>query len=748
MVRSRAAHRGVRSMDPTMSLSAIKPFLVRLHRWAALVLAPVFLLIILSGTVLSFRPIVSDIATASAAAGAVDTTALQQLISRLDGGGGVTSISVANGGAAVDVASGSADVAGRWDVQAGTRSAAPTSSVDVFGIAEKLHKSLLLGLGFVVEAASFVMLAIMIIGPFLSLLRFRNSVIGWHRAVGWCLLPLSIIAPLTAVMIVLGIGEGARQPLPKASQPVSIAQALTVAGKDIDLAHLVSARTFRGGTVLLQTAEGSYAVTDAKAVPLTGGKGLVQQIHEGTWAGAWSGALNVVISLILLALTVTGVLSWFRRFRRERRAALPAGGGDLLVAYASQTGTAARLAEATAASLRASGLRPDVASLARLTPEALTPYRAVLLLAASTGEGDVPDSALRFLRALKTASLAGVRFAMLGLGDRSYAHFCGGAETLRTALVGAGAAEIAPLVRVDGDLQADWSRWLADAAARFGLGAVRAEASMKDEGVRLRLAERRRLDDPEAGDTQETWAVTLESEAKLAFRPGDLLRLKPGAGERERSYSIGSSSRVDPRRIELTVRLHRWSDADGRSGFGRMSAALVRTLPLGGMIDGHIEAHPGFNPPGDPSWPILMIATGSGIAPFPGFLAERRASLRAGPAWLIFGNRLRDGDFLWKDRIEAALGNGSLTRLDTAFSRDAGGGRIPERLIAQAEPVRHWLLEDKAIVYICGRREMARDVMRALATILAADGSHTEAAAEALTEEWLAEGRIRIDAFD
>ena len=38
--------------------------------------------------------------------------------------------------------------------------------------------------------------------------------------------------------------------------------------------------------------------------------------------------------------------------------------------------------------------------------------------------------------------------------------------------------------------------------------------------------------------------------------------------------------------------------------------------------------------------------------------------------------------------------------------------------------------------------------MRALATILAADGSHTEAAAEALTEEWLAEGRIRIDAFD
>ena len=71
----------------------------------------------------------------------------------------------------------------------------------------------------------------------------------------------------------------------------------------VDLSRLVMVRRFHGGTVPVQVAGeggGLFAVTEQGVTALTGGPGLVQAIHEGTWAGAWSGLLNAVVSLALL----------------------------------------------------------------------------------------------------------------------------------------------------------------------------------------------------------------------------------------------------------------------------------------------------------------------------------------------------------------------------------------------------------------------------------------------------------------
>ena len=343
-------------------------------------------------------------------------------------------------------------------------------------------------------------------------------------------------------------------------------------------------------------------------------------------------------------------------------------------------------------------------------------------------------------------SLTGVRFALIGLGDRAYAHFCGGAETLRSALLSAGAEEVAQMVRADGDPTARLARVARDGRRRPRPAARESPASAYAPPVTLRLVDRARLDDPRRGDTRETWAVVLASDLDLAFRPGDLLRIAPLGGGRERPYSIGSSSLVDPRRIELTVRLHRRIDSDGVERLGRVSGELIRWAQIGARMAARIDPHPAFNPPDDPTRPIIMIGAGSGVAPFPGFLAERAASGRPGPAWLLFGNRRRDADFLWEGRWRAALRNGSLTRLDTAFSRDADDGAyVQERLAENAEETRRWLNEG-ALVYVCGRRDMARDVRETLAAILARDGDASRSKAENVHDA--ADERIRVDAFD
>jgi sulfite reductase (NADPH) flavoprotein alpha-component len=305
------------------------------------------------------------------------------------------------------------------------------------------------------------------------------------------------------------------------------------------------------------------------------------------------------------------------------------------------------------------------------------------------------------------------------------------------------------LARADGDPIPTWTDWLGSLGANLGLRWDKAASPAAGRAVRLRLADRHRLDDPGQGKTEETWSILLESDEDLSFRPGDLLRLAPAQGERERAYSIGSSSVVDPRRIELTVRVHRWVNAAGREGFGRVSGHLVRVAPTGSRLCARIDPHPGFKPPEDPSSPIIMIGTGSGIAPYPGFLSERRASGHPGPAWLFFGNRHRKGDFLWAERFDMALQDGSLTRLDTAFSRDADDAvHIQARLMDAAEEVLCWLRDKRAAIYICGRSEMARGARQALAAILATHGGHSLQAAHAEVDRWVAEERIHIDAFE
>jgi sulfite reductase (NADPH) flavoprotein alpha-component len=335
---------------------ALRPFIIRAHRWIGVALAPVFLLIILSGAVLSFRPIVAGLAPQAQATASVDAGALVALLGRLEAIGPVGAITIADGGQSVKVASNVNGVAGAWDIQSSALEEASSPSIDVFGIAERLHRSLLVGLGFVVQAATWAMLAAVVTGPFLGALRWRRSLMGWHKIIGWCLFPIVVILPLTAVLMTLGVGRSGA-PFPVAARPVTISQALAVAAPQVDLTHLTAARLFRGGTVFLNVGGPNgarFVVNESRAVKLAGGPGLVQRIHEGAWAGAWSGLLNFVISIVLLGLTMTGFWSWARRARQDRSVDGVAD-ADILVAHASQTGTAARFAAATAQALERGG---------------------------------------------------------------------------------------------------------------------------------------------------------------------------------------------------------------------------------------------------------------------------------------------------------------------------------------------------------------------------------------------------------
>ncbi|XP_076867747.1 NADPH-dependent diflavin oxidoreductase 1 [Brachyhypopomus gauderio] len=126
----------------------------------------------------------------------------------------------------------------------------------------------------------------------------------------------------------------------------------------------------------------------------------------------------------------------------------------LLVLYGSQTGTAQDTAERIGrqAQRRRVGVRVhalDTYNVANLISESL-----VVFVCSTTGQGDPPDNMKNFWRflfrkSLPTASLCRLEYAVLGLGDSSYAKFNFVAKKLHKRLQQLGASALLPVGLAD-----------------------------------------------------------------------------------------------------------------------------------------------------------------------------------------------------------------------------------------------------------------------------------------------------------
>src|SRR3546814_13745336 len=89
-----------------------------------------------------------------------------------------------------------------------------------------------------------------------------------------------------------------------------------------------------------------------------------------------------------------------------------------------------------------------------------------------------------------------------------------------------------------------------------------------------------------------------------------------------------------------------------------------------------------------------MIGAGTGVAPYRAFLQEREVRGAAGKSWLFFGERNFRSDFLYQTEWQDWLKDGTLGRMDVAFSRD-GSEKIyvQHRKKEQSRDIFAWLEE-------------------------------------------------------
>jgi len=481
--------------------------------------------------------------------------------------------------------------------------------------------------------------------------------------------------------------------------------------------------------------------------------------------------------LFCLAIAVREAL----RQRAARRAAqaLSAGSGaPVLVVHASQTGFAEELAMATAKLLGDAGARVTLKSLAEVTAADLASAGRALFVVSTTGEGDAPDTARRFIRDVMGGqpALHGLSYGVLALGDSTYTHFCAFGRTLDAWLARHGAAPLFDRVEVDDGDPAALRHW----QSHVGLlaGVTDAPDWTRPRYGRWRLAERRRLNPGSPGDA--AFHLRLEPLDAATWEAGDILEVGPrndpaevaaltarlgldpaapvtaDEGKRlgdvlswrrlphddavpaktaqalvdalpplpHREYSIASLPADGG--VELLVRAMK--RADDKPGLG--SGWLTAHAAEGAEIAARVRTNRSFHGPADDR-PLILIGNGTGLAGLRAHLKARAAAGR-NRNWLVFGERTSAHDFFHRGEIEAWTAGGVLARLDLAFSRDQDRKvYVQHRLMEAADTLRAWVA-DGAAIYVCGSLEgMSGDVHAVLVAVLGAD------TVERLTDEGL-----------
>ncbi|MFF3502379.1 sulfite reductase subunit alpha [Streptomyces sp. NPDC003247] len=161
---------------------------------------------------------------------------------------------------------------------------------------------------------------------------------------------------------------------------------------------------------------------------------------------------------------LAGFIAGIAAAGRQDGAAGDAPAATIDVLFGTQTGNAEFVADELVAGARARGLGATATALDAVTPERLAAMSHVLVVTSTYGEGEMPDNAGLFWEALQAGTaprLEGLRYAVLGLGDRGYDDFCQAAKLIDARLEQLGATRVHDRVDCDVDFEEPAAVWTA-----------------------------------------------------------------------------------------------------------------------------------------------------------------------------------------------------------------------------------------------------------------------------------------------
>lgn len=167
---------------------------------------------------------------------------------------------------------------------------------------------------------------------------------------------------------------------------------------------------------------------------------------------------------------------------------------------------------------------------------------------------------------------------------------------------------------------------------------------------------------------------------------------------KSRLYSISSCLNRDSNELEITFGVLKNESKFGSNHYG-VCTKFLADAPIGKMIPAEIIQYTikleksnfkfkflrsnKFTLPEDLFVPVIMIGTGTGIAPFRSFWKQREndceknsSNFKLGEFILFYGCREKQKDFLYMKELEQLKSKNVITQFHVAFSRESGFPKV------------------------------------------------------------------------
>ena len=412
-------------------------------------------------------------------------------------------------------------------------------------------------------------------------------------------------------------------------------------------------------------------------------------LHTGRTNILWAIILGIA-SLNIVFFIYTGFVITFKRTRTKVKNKYKAEEAQIILLVGSENGSTLFFANQILKQLLADG---KTAHLTEMNQYRIFPQAERLLVFTSTfGQGTAPTNALQFEKLVaQFPQSQPVHFSVVGFGSKSYTDFCGYAETVDKLLAQQSwANRYLDLYTVNDKSTDEFVQW-ATAWTEKSLIPLATAPTLYSEKV-AGLQKLKVVEKTVVTDENSTFKVLLKPISKVKFQSGDLLTVYPANDNRERFYSIGGNDGC----IQLMVKLH-------PQGLG---SGYLHDLTENQIIEGRVLANPNFHLPKQvPS--VMMIANGTGIAPFLGMVMENNQQL---PLYLYVGFRYNNSlAKQYQEFATAHINKKQLHSCQFAFSREQTSQYVMDLIRRDADFFTEQL-EKGGVIMICGSLNMQHDV--------------------------------------
>ena len=419
---------------------------------------------------------------------------------------------------------------------------------------------------------------------------------------------------------------------------------------------------------------------------------LSLDLHTGRTNIIWAVILGIAC-LNILFFIYSGFAITLKRRATKIKNKHKTNDAEFILLVGTENGSTLRFANAIHEQLMAQG---KVSYLAQLNQYQVFPKAKHLLVFTSTyGLGDPPSNANKVLQLIdKFPQKQEINFSVIGFGSHAYPDFCEFAKQIDQKLAEqTWAKQLIKLHTVDDKSASQFVQWVKTWSEKVAveLATTPALYAKKPKGLHKMMV----LDRTEVSEAEQTFILTIRTPTRTKFTSGDLLAIYPADDNRERLYSVAKCQG----NVQLVVKLH-------PSGLG---SSYLNNLKVGDTFRARIVVNESFHQPKNK--PLVMIANGTGIAPFLGMITQ---SNKNADNHLYVGFRKETGIIKQhKAFLDQQIQNHKLKAYQVAFSREQNHCYVMD-LIRNDASYLALLLSNGGVVMICGSLQMQQDVEKVI----------------------------------